>query len=384
MKNIKTKRISEEEIKGLPVLATGYKMFRNDWTTKYGKYDYKDENGNVLGSIHKVEGELKECEWGFHFSKKPQDCFNFYECVQWNTFAKVEAFGNSIDSKDGNKSVASIIRIVEIYSFDEFIDLIQKELQNCDIVGGNRIVGGNDIIGGYHIVGGNNIIGGNYIRGGNHIRGGNNIGGGKNIRGGNNIGGGKNIRGGNDIVGGNDIGGGNDIVGGNHIRGGNHIGGGNFIIGGNDIRGGNDIVGGNDIIGGYHIVGGNNIIGGNYIRGGNHIRGGNNIYFSRKLRAASKCIFCFDLEGCKLMLFNKKISQERFNKVKNELNNFSWYPKFNNAEELRGNLAWHETNIPAIVNIENKIAYSSMPQDMIDYIRSLPEFDKKIFNKIIN
>lgn len=120
------------------------------------------------------------------------------------------------------------------------------------------------------------------------------------------------------------------------------------------------------------------------IRDGIDIIGGNHICFSRKLEAASKCIFCFGLEGCKLMLFNKEISQERFNKVKNELCNFSWYPKFNNAEELKGNLEWHETNIPAIANIENKIAYSSMPQDMVDYIRSLPEFDEKIFNKIIN
>jgi len=366
MKNIKTKRISEEEIKGLPVLATGYKMFRNDWTTKYGKYDYKDENGNVLGSIHKVEGELKECEWGFHFSKKPQDCFDFYECVQWNTFAKVEAFGNSVDSKDGNKSVASIIRIVEIYSFDEFIDLIQEDLQNRNIRGGNDIVGGNYIRGGNNIRGGTYIEGGNYIRGGNDIRGGDDIEGGNCIRGGTYIEGGNYIRGGNYIEGGNDIRGGDDIVGGNYIRGGTYIVGGTYIRGGNYIIGGNDIVGGNDI------------------RGGNYIIGGNNIYFSRKLRAASKCIFCFDLEGCKLMLFNKKISQERFNKVRNELNNFSWYPKFNNAEELRGNLSWHETNIPAIVNIENKIAYSSMPQDMVDYIKSLPEFDEKIFNKIIN
>ena len=67
MKNIKTKRISEEEIKGLPVLATGYKMFKNDWTTKHGTYDYKDENGNILGSIHKVEGELKRMQLGVAF-----------------------------------------------------------------------------------------------------------------------------------------------------------------------------------------------------------------------------------------------------------------------------------------------------------------------------
>ena len=32
---METKRISEKEIEGMPVLATGYKMFKNDWTKKY-------------------------------------------------------------------------------------------------------------------------------------------------------------------------------------------------------------------------------------------------------------------------------------------------------------------------------------------------------------
>jgi len=51
---------------------------------------------------------------------------------------------------------------------------------------------------------------------------------------------------------------------------------------------------------------------------------------------------------------------------------------------LKGNLEWYEANIPAIEKIENKTAYSFMPQDMVDYIRSLPEFNEKIFNKICN
>ena len=253
---METKRISEKEIEGMPVLATGYKMFKNDWTTKYGTYDYKDENGNILGSIHKVEGKLEECNCGLHFSKLPHNCFNFYESVPWNKFAKVEAYKECIDSEDGKKSVASIIKIIKTYNFDEFINLIQEELQNSDGVTDSD--------------------------------------------------------------------------------------------------------------------------------GVNYSDGVNDSFFCKNISGASKCIFCCNLEGIKLRLFNKKISLERFIEVKNELCNFSWYPKFNNAEELKGNLKWHETNIPDIVSVENKIAYSSMPQDMVSYIRSLPEFDEKIFNKIIN
>lgn len=51
---MKTYRISKEEIKGLPVLAVGYKIFKNDWTSKNG-YDYKDEAGNE----HKKNGKSR-------------------------------------------------------------------------------------------------------------------------------------------------------------------------------------------------------------------------------------------------------------------------------------------------------------------------------------
>ena len=121
---MKTYRITEEDIKGLKPVATGYKMFKNDWTTKHGNYDYKDESGNVVGTIHKVDGNLSECEWGLHFSKLPHECFNFYNPVQWNKFAKVEAYGELIESD--KKCVTNILKIIETYTFDEFIKLIQK------------------------------------------------------------------------------------------------------------------------------------------------------------------------------------------------------------------------------------------------------------------
>ena len=44
---MKTYQITEKEIKGMPVLATGYKGFNNDWTSSYGGYDYKNANGEV-------------------------------------------------------------------------------------------------------------------------------------------------------------------------------------------------------------------------------------------------------------------------------------------------------------------------------------------------
>ena len=82
------------------------------------------------------------------------------------------------------------------------------------------------------------------------------------------------------------------------------------------------------------------------------------------------------------MAFNKRITEERFDEIYETLNSFEWYPKFNNAEQLKGKLEWYETNIPAIEGVDNKTAWSSMPEEMLNYIKSLPEYNEKIFNKI--
>ena len=61
---------------------------------------------------------------------------------------------------------------------------------------------------------------------------------------------------------------------------------------------------------------------------------------------------------------------------------YDWHPKFNNAEELKGNLEWYETNIPAIVRVPNEVAWSFMPKKMKKYLQSLPEYDEEVFNKV--
>ena len=136
---MKTYRIKKENLKNKKILATGYKIFGYDWKSK--SYDYKDENGEVLGTFHKVNGDIIECKWGLHFSKNPFHCFNFYEAVQWNRFAKVNAYEKCIDSNSGDKSIAKVIEIVEIYTFNEFIEVLKEYNKNLYMTS----VGGNDI-----------------------------------------------------------------------------------------------------------------------------------------------------------------------------------------------------------------------------------------------
>lgn len=83
------------------------------------------------------------------------------------------------------------------------------------------------------------------------------------------------------------------------------------------------------------------------------------------------------------MLFNTPITEERFNEVDIKLGN--WYPKFTNAEEPKekyGNGEWRATPAPAIMGRTAKEAYAEMPTELVEYIKSLPEYDDEIFRKI--
>ena len=171
------------------------------------------------------------------------------------------------------------------------------------------------------------------------------------------------VHGGSDVYGGNHVHGGSDVYGGNYVRGGNYVHGGNHVYGGNDVRGGSDVYGGNGVY------------------------GGNDVQYCRKCEGISRCILCYDIKGARLKLFNKDISEMRFSEVRAEIFVLAddWYPKFTNAAELRekyGNGKWEETPAPAIRGRSAKEAFADMPEALVKYIKSLPEYDEAIFNAI--
>ena len=161
---------------------------------------------------------------------------------------------------------------------------------------------------------------------------------------------------------------------------------GSGISDGPGISDGSGISYGSGISCGYGISDGSGISGGFGIRNGSGISDGYGIYSSkhcRKCEGISRCIFCYGLEGAKLMLFNKPITEERFNEVNEKFG--GWYPKFTNAEELKGkygNGEWCATPAPAITSRTAKETYAGMPTELVDYIKSLPEYDEEIFRKI--
>ena len=388
---MKTFRITENEIKDMKPVAVGYKIFRNDWTAKSNGYDYKDENGNVLNTIHKVDGDIEECNWGLHFSKKPIDCFKFYETTPWYKFAKVEAYDQLLIGEE--KCVTNILKIVEIYTFDEFINLIQEDLQNNASYGvyrsngvssSNGVNGSNGVDASDGVYSSDGVYASDsviYSDGVNYSNGASNsfgvsetIG----VNGSNGVNRSSGVYWANGVNGSRGI---NESYGVDGSNGVNSSNGVNWSKGINSSYGIDESNGVNKSNGVYWSFGVDDSNGVNSSRGVNKSYGVNRSYGILECEGISRAIFCYKKSG-KLMAFNKRITKERFDEIFTKLNSFGWSPKFNNAEQLKGDLEWHETNIPAIEGVDNKTAWSSMPEKMLKYIKSLPEYDEKIFNKI--
>ena len=107
--------------------------------------------------------------------------------------------------------------------------------------------------------------------------------------------------------------------------------------------------------------------------------------FSANLKGAYLCVLCNGIVGAAYRLFNKDVGPDRVSDVLHKLRAFHWAPMFNNAKDLRrsyGNEEWSKTPADMIKGKTNKEAYADMPQAMVDYIKTLPEYDADIFQAI--
>ena len=87
------------------------------------------------------------------------------------------------------------------------------------------------------------------------------------------------------------------------------------------------------------------------------------------------------------MLFNKPITEKRFNEVKDNIEIYAdgWFPKFNTAYDLKekaDNKEWKATPAYMIEAKTDKEAYADMPEKLREYIKSLPEYDEEVFLEI--
>ena len=96
-------------------------------------------------------------------------------------------------------------------------------------------------------------------------------------------------------------------------------------------------------------------------------------------------LFCDNINNS-YFIFNKKITKEKYFKIKTNLKNLTcnWSPTYNNLKSLyiKAGKSWKKTPITNAIEIQKKEAWKDMPTKAIDYIKSLPEFDAKIFENI--
>ena len=248
-------------------ICEGYKAVAYDLSTPKAnnKFRYGKEDENIVGKIFSVDGDIKECQWGLHFSKDPAHVFNYYEPLGYNRYFKIKAYEKVIDTKDGDKSVAQTIEFVEEYNLMQFLEIIKSF---------DRSSGGRNIYGGSYIYGGSDIYGGSYIY------------------------------------------------------------------------------------------------------------GGNNCFGVRDCKGVYNCAFCFEKNGIANRLFNKESTEKRCAAVIEKLKSFGWHPEFMNWSEVKGTKEWWAFCFPKLEEISNKAAWAKMPQKMLDYIKTLPEFDKEVFKAI--
>jgi hypothetical protein len=93
-------------------------------------------------------------------------------------------------------------------------------------------------------------------------------------------------------------------------------------------------------------------------------------------------LFCYKKEGAKYCLFNKKVKKERFEAIFAKIKSFGWTPNWDNFYDLKGNKEWWALCFPELARVDNKTAWSKIPKGMLEYIKSLPEYNEKIFKAI--
>lgn len=119
--------------------------------------------------------------------------------------------------------------------------------------------------------------------------------------------------------------------------------------------------------------------------GVNESNGVNGSYGCLSCHGIDQCLFCYGITG-RYFVFNKPSSKKRVEEIYQEVRGllYPWKPVFNNIKALylANGSDWKLTPVHNAEELSIKEAWSGMPAAAIEYVRSLPEFDADIFEKI--
>ena len=119
--------------------------------------------------------------------------------------------------------------------------------------------------------------------------------------------------------------------------------------------------------------------------GVNRSNGVNGSYGVINCAGISSALFCSSKKN-QYYLFNKKVKKKYWEDVNEKFKELldGWSPTFNNLKGLylKSGEKWAYTPIPQAQELSIKEAWQGMPKQAIEYLKSLPEFNAKIFAEI--
>ena len=370
---METIEIQRKELNGAKPLCYGYKAVKWDSGTKQ-RFRYGETGEKLEGKIFRVDGDINACSWGLHFSKDPANVFNFYEPLGYNRYFKVAAYENIVDTPDGLKTVAQCIEFVEEYDLMQFINLIKQFDRSSTAVSYSTAVRNSNAVSYSNAVNGSTAVNGSdavncsdAVRNSNAVNGSNAV---------------------NDSTAVN----GSDAVNGSTaVRNSNAVNGSNAVNCSDAVRNSN-AVNGSDAVNGSTAVRNSNAVSysnavndSNAVNCSDAVRNStavNGSYGIRNCRGVFHSLFCSNKDGISHYIFNKKSNKSRVKEVLCKIREFNWIPEFSNWYGIKGNQEWWAFCFPQLQYVDNDIAWSKMPQNMLDYIKELPEFSEAVWKEL--
>lgn len=105
-------------------------------------------------------------------------------------------------------------------------------------------------------------------------------------------------------------------------------------------------------------------------------------YGIRNCRGVFSSLFCSNKDGISHYIFNKKSNKSRVKEVLCKIREFNWIPEFSNWYGIKGNKEWWAFCFPQLQYVDNDIAWSKIPPNMLDYIKALPEFNEAVWKEL--
>lgn len=360
----------------------GFKAFK---ITQEGKL-FTDANGGNerfyfnLGNSYFCNDikEVRCCGYGYHFCERLTDVFNYYPFLESMAYCQVEGLFDikkgSYDIDIGKDKIATRgIRIVKRLTWDEVLEQIKRENSGEENYCSEWIDNSYFCINSYVVKESSYINKSKLIEDSSNISDSSLINNSCNIYHSNNIENSDTISISNNVFQCSLIADSNNINNSELVLSSNNISYCKNIIKSNLCENSNYIYNSKNITNCFYVCKAGNIINSDYIVSCENIR---------------DCFFCYDLTDNRLCVFNKKVDFDRVCAVKNRftelLNSLKYQIDFIENCGFQKLKAVNSYTLFDFRYNDRSVHLIKMPQEAIDYLKSLPEFDAEIFEKITN